>query len=73
MDSLDTDTSYAELSMILLQQVRDRSSTSDIQDRLATVSQEELQSDLDTEPKKKAFWLNIYNAYVQILLLDDPD
>lgn len=73
MDSLDTDTSFAELSMILLQQVREGNPTSDIQDRLATVSQEELHSDLDTEPEKKAFWLNIYNAYVQILLLDDPN
>lgn len=73
MDSLNTDTSFAELSMILLQNVRDGKPTKQIESKLAEVSQEELNADLDTESEKKAFWLNIYNAYVQILLLDKPE
>jgi len=73
MDSLDTDTSFAELSMILLQNVRDGNPTKEIENRLANVSRETLNKDLDTESKKKAFWLNVYNAYVQILLLDKPE
>lgn len=55
MDSLITETSYAELSMILLQNVRDGNPTQKIEDKLATVSREELNSDLDTESEKKAF------------------
>ncbi len=74
LDSLIIDTtSYAEISMILLERVRDGEPTQQIEDMLANVSREELNEDLDTESEKKAFWLNIYNAYVQILLLDDPD
>lgn len=73
LDSLSTDTSFAELSMILLQNVRDGKSTKHIENKLAQVSQMELNADLNTESKKKAFWLNVYNAYVQILLLDKPE
>ncbi len=73
MDSLNTDTSFAELSMILLQNVRDGKPTKQIESKLAEVSPEELNADLNTESEKKAFWLNIYNAYVQILLLDKPE
>lgn len=73
-DSLITDTtSYAEISMILLQRVREGKSTQNIEDMLANVSREELNADLDTEAKKKAFWLNVYNAYVQILLTEKPE
>jgi hypothetical protein len=72
-DSSTTDTSYAELSMILLQNVREGKPTKAIEDQLAQVSQKELNADLDTESEKKAFWLNVYNAYVQILLLDKPE
>lgn len=73
MDSLKTDTSFAKLSMILLQNVREGKPTKHIESKLAEVSQEELNTDLDTESEKKAFWLNIYNAYVQILLTEKPE
>lgn len=73
MDSTMTDNSYAELSMILLLHVRDGKPTKEIKDKLANVSPDELNADLNTESKKKAFWLNVYNAYVQILLLDKPE
>lgn len=53
MDSLNTDTSFAELSMILLQNVRDGKPTKQIESKLAEVSQEELNADLNTEPEKK--------------------
>lgn len=71
-DSLDK-LSYPELSMELVKAVRDGRDTEPITQRLAAVSADELHAQLDTEPKKKAFWLNIYNAYVQILLLEDPE
>lgn len=73
MDSMTTDISYAKLSMVLLEAVRDGNPTQEIERKLANVSREDLKDNLDTESKKKAFWLNVYNAYVQILLLDKPE
>ncbi|MFY0684334.1 MAG: DUF547 domain-containing protein [Balneola sp.] len=73
MDAIISDTSYAKLSMNLLQAVRDGKSTKEMEQELATVSPEKLNDDLNTEPKKKAFWLNVYNAYVQILLTEKPE
>lgn len=71
-DSLD-ELSYTELSMELVKAVRDGDEIEPITQMLASVSEEELYKDLETEGEKKAFWLNIYNAYVQILLLEDPE
>lgn len=71
-DSLD-ELSYAELSMELVKAVRDGEDTGPITRKLAAVSPDELYATLNNESKKKAFWLNIYNAYVQILLLEDPE
>ena len=65
--------SYAELSVQLIENLREGKPTATIQNALANVSEEELRNNLDTEAKKKAFWLNVYNAYVQILLNDNPD
>lgn len=65
--------SYAKLSMTLVEAVRDGESFNHFTEMFAQVSQEELRADLNTEAKNKAFWLNIYNAYVQILLLDKPE
>jgi hypothetical protein len=65
--------SFAELSMMLVEAVRDGEDTSALQHCIANVPAEELHADLATEDEKKAFWLNIYNAYVQILLLEEPE
>ncbi|MFD2530857.1 DUF547 domain-containing protein [Gracilimonas halophila] len=71
-DSFDK-VSYTELSMELVRAVRDGDEVEPITQRLASVSEDELYNDLETEAEKKAFRLNIYNAYVQILLLEDPE
>lgn len=65
--------SYAELSMQLVEAVRDGKPHFMITRTLASVSEDELFENLDTESKKRAFWLNIYNAYVQILLLENSE
>jgi hypothetical protein len=64
--------SYAGMSRQLVEAVRDGEPHFMITRILATVPEDELYQNLDTESKKKAFWINIYNAYVQILLLDNP-
>lgn len=71
-DSTD-DISYAKLSIQLVEAVKDDKPVDDITRKLASADPEELKKDLDSESKKKAFWLNIYNAYIQILLKDNPE
>src|SRR6056297_1197535 len=66
-------TSYAELSKTLVEAVRDGVPHFILTRTLANVSDDELYENLDTESKKKAFWINIYNAYVQIILLENPE
>ena len=67
------ETSYAELSRRLVEAVRDGEPHFILTRTLANVSEDELYENLDTESKKKAFWINIYNAYVQIILLENPE
>lgn len=72
-DQMDRDVTLAHLSMVLVERIREGLSTKEITDCLANISPEKLTSSLDTEPKKKAFWLNAYNSYIQIILQNDPD
>lgn len=65
--------SYAQLSKQLVETVRDGEPYLVITQTLANVSEDQLYQNLSTESEKKAFWINIYNAYVQILLLDNPE
>ncbi|WP_340104337.1 DUF547 domain-containing protein [Rhodohalobacter sp. 8-1] len=72
-DTLGSVASYAELSKDLVEAVRDGEPHFMMTNRLATVPEDELYQNLDSESDKKAFWINVYNAYVQILLLDKPE
>ena len=40
---------------------------------LAEATQEDLSKQLDTDTKKKVFWINVYNATVQYALKEDSD
>ena len=40
---------------------------------MSNISIEELDNALDTNDKRLAFWLNIYNAYIQVILHKNPD
>ncbi|TVQ04738.1 MAG: DUF547 domain-containing protein [Balneolaceae bacterium] len=66
-------TDAAIFSMLLVENVRDGLPVDEITDCLANMTMQQLQFQLNTEEKKKAFWLNVYNAYVQILLLETPE
>lgn len=55
----------------LLEKVMLGGSTEELQTQLATLSVDDLLNALDTDNKKKAFWINIYNAYIIILLRED--
>lgn len=72
-DQMTRQPTLAYLSMLLVERIRDEMPTGDIKDCLANISSERLKSELNTEKQKKAFWLNVYNAYVQIILQENPE
>lgn len=72
-DQMERQVTLANLSMLLIEQIRDDESTDNITECIANISPEKLKSELTTESERKAFWLNIYNAYVQIILQEEPE
>lgn len=68
-----TTTNLNSLSESLLHYIKDGRDTRSIQEQLAQISVETLEKGLKTDTQKKAFWINIYNAYIQILLTDHPE
>ena len=55
------------LSEQLLLEVKLKKDTSSLEDMLQAIDTLNLSEKLNTDNKKKAFWINIYNAYYQIL------
>lgn len=72
-DQMEQQVTLANLSMLLIERIRDDRSKTDITECLANISPEKLQSELNSESEKKAFWLNVYNAYIQIILQEEPE
>ncbi|PJJ75014.1 uncharacterized protein DUF547 [Thermoflavifilum aggregans] len=64
-------TDCVRLSEELLYAVRTGDSTQAVTDSLAQADEQILVHELRDDSAKKAFWLNLYNAFVQILLQDD--
>jgi len=56
-----------QLSEALLLQVKMQKDTTQFETTLAEYPIDDLISGLETDSKKNAFWINIYNAYFQIL------
>jgi hypothetical protein len=65
--------SYEELARQLLIRVKEGKSYEDVQERLQKASKDALEADLDKDPDRLAFWLNVYNAHIQILLNKKPE
>lgn len=63
---------YTRLSQDLLYAIRTEDVYTAISDSLAAVTENALAAELKTDAQKLAFWLNIYNAHVQLLLRKDP-
>ena len=61
-----------KLSQQLLQAVKLAEKTNAIVAKLASISIDVLQAELNHDSKKKAFWINIYNAFGQ-RLLNNPE
>lgn len=62
-----------KLSEDLLLRIKNGQKTSEPRTTLYTLSFETLQNALKTDNQKLAFWINIYNAYIQIILSEHPE
>lgn len=61
------DTSLNKLSEQLLLAVKSRTDTAELIGKLSEYSMKSLKQELSTDARKIAFWVNLYNAYFQIL------
>lgn len=66
-------TDFNALSEELLKNIVNEQSTNELRSQLYSTTLEELEIGLKTDTKKLAFWTNIYNAYIQIILSENPD
>ncbi len=64
---------YNTLSEKFLLAAKHKTSTQQFQDQLANSSLESLEAGLQTDTEKLAFWVNIYNAYIQVILTNNPE
>lgn len=65
--SMKSQISLAALSSSLLLTVKLKKDTTLVEHQLRFLSLKELQHQLNNDTAKKAFWINIYNAYFQLL------
>lgn len=66
-------TDFNKLSEQFLEFAKDGKETTAIQKKLAAVSLEDLSTALATDEQKFAFWINVYNAYIQVILKENPE
>jgi hypothetical protein len=64
---------HVELSKDLVRAARNQADYAAIKERLAQVSPEVLAKELNNDQAKKAFWINVYNGFVQHILTDQPE
>ncbi|MGC1516834.1 MAG: DUF547 domain-containing protein [Maribacter sp.] len=67
-----TQMDYNELSETFLKDIKNNRNTQAVQTTLANTTIEELDNALNTNAKRLAFWVNIYNAYIQVILQKNP-
>jgi len=60
------------LAASLLDALRSGADTGSLEARLVDMDSQRLATALDSDDARTAFWLNVHNAYVQLLLLRDP-
>jgi hypothetical protein len=61
------------ISQQLLLAAKTKEPTDSFVNILQRISQQDLSGDLKSDNLKKAFWINLYNAYTQIILSKNPD
>jgi hypothetical protein len=63
---------YSDVAQDLLQNIMDKKSYYKEVKILAESTLEDLTSELKTDSQKLAFWINVYNAFIQISLTENP-
>ena len=71
--SSDASINFNTLSENLLKNIKAKKNTSEIRKQLANTTIATLENSLKTDEQKLAFWINIYNAYIQVILTENPD
>ncbi|TYB78270.1 DUF547 domain-containing protein [Bizionia myxarmorum] len=71
--NLNKITDFNELSEQFLKDIKNGKDTENIQDKLENTTLEALIAGLKTDQEKLAFWVNIYNGYIQVILQKNPD
>lgn len=66
------DVDYSQVSKDLLQNIMDHTSYEIEVQLLAESSLDELINELKTDQQKTAFWVNVYNAFIQVSLTENP-
>ncbi len=61
------------LSENFLSAIKNKQSTKEFRSRLNGLTIEQLEKSLVTDHQKLAFWINIYNAYIQVILTENPE
>lgn len=64
---------YLLLSKQLVQTAKDKKDATGIMDQLANASVEKMEEELQTDAAKKAFFINLYNGFVQHILTNNPE
>lgn len=62
-----------ELSQQLLYAVKTGSATDSLTSAIKKLSFNDLKNELKSDNEKKAFWINLYNAFAQMLLKQSPE
>ena len=62
-----------QLSQNFLYALQNGESTEDCKNELAAVDFSELVTQINTDDKRKAFWINIYNAFIMDILKTNPE
>ncbi len=60
-------------SQTLLQLIKEDRNTDALETYFSDITTDQLIQGLKTDDEKLAFWINIYNAYIQILLIENPE
>ncbi len=66
-------TDFNAISEKLLENIKAGRDTRDLRDQLAGTNLKELENGLQTDEEKLAFWVNVYNAYIQVILREHPE
>tara|TARA_R110002096_G_scaffold126532_2_gene273538 strand:- start:27726 stop:28508 length:783 start_codon:yes stop_codon:yes gene_type:complete len=69
----DQDSYYQKTVIQLLQALKAGQDGEAYQKILEASTEKELEEELDTDPERFAFWVNLYNAYIQIRLSEKPE